>query len=261
MVKGQESRRKVKLRDVTLGSGRPALILPLVPRDREELRDMAQEAAAHRPDLFEWRADYFEAVEDREEVAEALRILRAAIGNGALLVTPRHAKENGVREISPERKEEFFRWVAESRLADMVDVELRYGGAYIGRIRRLCQENGTALMVSYHDLEKTPGEEEIREKMREEEAAGADVCKVSFLAQGYGDIWRLGRAVRNAKREEIAVPVVSISAGPLGTLSRIGAEAFGSDGTFVSVGRTHQIHIDDLRILRSDLGLEEEKEV
>ena len=116
-------------------------------------------------------------------------------------------------------------------------------------------------MISYHDLEGTPEEEEIIRKLQQEMERGADVCKVSFVAQNYGDIWRLGHAIRKAKEEEIPIPVVSISAGSLGTLSRIGAEAFGSDGTFVSVGRTHQIHIEDLRILRKDLGLEEEKEV
>lgn len=261
MARGKESRRKVQLRDVVLGSGRPALILPLVPRNLRELQEMTEEALNCRPDILEWRADYFEEVEDCERVKEALALLRKMAGNSAILVTPRHVEENGVRAIGPEKKKEILRCVIQSRLADMVDVELRYEADFHAELRQLCRENGIALMISYHDLEGTPGEEEIIRKLQQEMERGANVCKVSFVAQNYGDIWRLGHAIRKAKGEEIPIPVVSISAGSLGTLSRIGAEAFGSDGTFVSVGRTHQIHIEDLRILRKDLGLEEEKEV
>ncbi len=261
MTTKNENRRKMKLRDVVLGSGKPALILPLIPRNLRELQEMTGEALNCRPDILEWRADYFEEVEDCGKVEEALALLRKIAGNSAILVTPRHVEENGVRAIEPEKKKEILRCVIQSRLADMVDVELRYGADFHTEIRQLCQDNGTALMISYHDLEKTPEEKEIIGKLRQEVERGADVCKVSFVAQSYDDIWRLGHAVRKAKESEISIPVVSISAGPLGTLSRIGAEAFGSDGTFVSVGRTHQIRIEDLRILRKDLGMEEEKEV
>ena len=94
MARGKESRRKVQLRDVVLGSGRPALILPLVPRNLRELQEMTEEALNCRTDILEWRADYFEEVEDCERVKEALALLRKMAGNSAILVTPRHVEEN-----------------------------------------------------------------------------------------------------------------------------------------------------------------------
>lgn len=250
-----ESKRKVKLRNVVLGSGSLALIMPLVPRTQEELLTMAEETMNYQPDILEWRVDYFDEVENEHAMKEALKALRSQIGDMALMVTPRHAEENGVRAIDPENKMNIFRWVIESRMVDIVDVELRYGTDYIGQIKEMCRQNNCALMVSYHDLERTPEEEEVFEKLKLEQEAGADVCKVSFVAQNYGDIDRLGRMIVKAKEEIIDIPIVSISASPIGTLSRVGGDIFGSDGTFVSNGKTHQIHIDDLRALRKTLEL------
>lgn len=252
------SKKTVKLRNVVLGSGRLALIMPIAAKDMEETAALAKEFMPYRPDILEWRVDYFEQVENIPALLEAAEKLRETVGDMAVMVTPRHHLENGVREIQPEAKKEILLALIQSGLMDMVDVEMRYGADYIRDIRGACQKHRTALMISYHDLEHTPDSGEVLSLLQKEMELGADVCKVSFVAETYGDVDRLGKAVVQAKQAGIDVPIVSISAGPRGSLSRICGDVFGSDGTFVSTGKTHQIHIDDVRALRRSLELDPE---
>lgn len=249
-------KKPVKLRNITLGSGHLALIMPIAARNEEEVISLAKEFEEHQPDILEWRVDYFDEVEDCQKLLAAAAALRKEVGDMAIMVTPRHHEENGVREIKPEAKKKILITLIQSGLVDMVDIEMRYGKNYIHGIKEECQKNGVALMVSYHDLVHTPDSQEVINLLKQEVDLGADVCKVSFVAETYGDTDRLGHSIALAREEGIEVPIVSISAGPKGTLSRICGDVFGSDGTFVSTGKTHQIHIDDVRALRKTLKLD-----
>lgn len=252
------SKKTVKLRNVVLGSGHLALIMPIAAKDTEEVVALAKEFIPYKPDILEWRVDYFDQVENLPVLLDAAQKLRETVGDMAVMVTPRHHLENGVREIQPEAKKEILVALIQSGQVDMVDVEMRYGKSYLQSIRQECQEHQVALMVSYHDLNHTPGSGEVLSLLRKEIDLGADVCKVSFVAETYGDVDRLGKSIAQAKEAGIDVPIVSISAGPRGSLSRICGDMFGSDGTFVSTGKTHQIHIDDVRALRKSLNLDPE---
>lgn len=248
-------RKTVKLRNVVLGSGHLALIMPIAARSFEEVISLAKEFEPYDADILEWRVDYLEDLENLPALLETAKALREAVGERSIMVTPRHHEENGVREIKPEAKEKILFTLIRSGQIDMVDVEMRYGKSYIQNIRQECHRYGVALMVSYHDLKRTPDTPEVISLLQKEVELGADVCKVSFVAETYGDTDRLGKSIGKAREAGIDVPIVSISAGPKGVLSRICGDVFGSDGTFVSTGKTHQIHIDDVRALRKSLKL------
>ena len=249
-------KKKVRLRNVVLGSGHLALIMPVAAKDKDEVVALTKEFAPHDPDILEWRVDYFEEVENLPVLLETAKLLRKTVGDKAVMVTPRHKEENGVRDIKPEKKKEILFALIQSGTIDMVDVEMRYGKMYIQSIREECQKYGVALMISYHDLVHTPESPEIISLLQKEVELGAEVCKVSFVAETYGDNDRLGKAIAEARKDGVEIPIVSSSAGPKGTLSRICGDVFGSDGTFVSTGKTHQIHIDDVRTLRKSLKLD-----
>ena len=119
------SKKTVALRNVVLGSGRLALIMPIAAKDTEEAVSLAKEFMPYKPDILEWRVDYFDQVENIPVLLEAAEKLRAAVGDMAVMVTPRHHLENGVREIQPEAKKGILLALIQSGLVDMVDVEMR----------------------------------------------------------------------------------------------------------------------------------------
>ena len=94
--------KTVKIRNLELGAGIPAICIPNVGRTKEEIISLTRQYKSMHMDLMEWRADWFEDVEDTYKVTEVLTEIRRILGNTPLLFTFRTEKEGGVRPMSAE---------------------------------------------------------------------------------------------------------------------------------------------------------------
>ena len=117
----------VQIRDLVLGEGIPKICVPITGRTREEILGRLEEGKASKPDLAEWRADWYEGVQEEEKLQEILTALREELGGLPLLVTFRTRQEGGEQEISEEAYERFLYQVLASGKADLIDVELFMG--------------------------------------------------------------------------------------------------------------------------------------
>ena len=86
---------QVKIRKIVFGEGRPKICVPITGRTREEIALRTAELKAAKPDLAEWRADWYEEVFDREKLETTLAWLREELGELPLLVTFRTREEGG----------------------------------------------------------------------------------------------------------------------------------------------------------------------
>ena len=112
--------------------------------------------------------------------------------------------------------------------ADMVDVELRTRN--LDKIIQLVKRR-TKCILSFHDLEKTPPLDEMKETVRRQLKAGADVCKVITTAQGFED----NLTILHLISEFPGVRLISFAMGPLGCMSRILCPLVGGDFTYASI--------------------------
>lgn len=71
--------RTIRLRDVEIGSGSPKVIVPIVGKNRGEILTKAQELTNIPLHVVEWRADFYQDVNDLPSV---LSTLRAEGGSG-----------------------------------------------------------------------------------------------------------------------------------------------------------------------------------
>lgn len=94
--------KTLNIRDVILGEGIPKICVPLVGKTLEQLKEEAAFLPSIRPDLAEWRADFFEDVEDIDKVKEVLADIRAILKDIPLIFTFRSAEEGGEKEVSKE---------------------------------------------------------------------------------------------------------------------------------------------------------------
>lgn len=95
--------RTIRLRDVEIGSGSPKVIVPIVGKNRGEILTKAQELTNIPLHVVEWRADFYQDVNDLPSVLSTLRALREALGNIPILFTFRTRKEGGERELPLDR--------------------------------------------------------------------------------------------------------------------------------------------------------------
>src|SRR5436190_18453139 len=90
----------LRIRGLEYGGARPLFCIPLVPPDLASLSEEAGIAAALKPDVIEWRADFFQD-QTPERLLEGARVLRGIAPDPAIIFTLRAKNEGGAQEIAP----------------------------------------------------------------------------------------------------------------------------------------------------------------
>ena len=117
----------VKVRNLELGAGIPAICIPNVGKSQEEIISLTRHYKELPMDLMEWRADWFEDIENIYNVTEVLTQLREILGDIPLLFTFRTKREGGVHTMNTDTYISLNKSVAATGMADLMDVELFTG--------------------------------------------------------------------------------------------------------------------------------------
>jgi len=112
--------------------------------------------------------------------------------------------------------------------ADIVDVELRTRN--LDRIIKLIKRRVECLL-SFHDLQKTPSPDELKEMVRRQIKAGADICKIVTTAQGFEDNLSILQLIPEFPEARL----VSFAMGASGSISRVLCPLIGGDFTYASI--------------------------
>lgn len=246
----QQSKIQVVVRGMAIGGEKPLICLPLMAENRAELHRQAEELVALGPDLLEWRADAYGNVTEVEEILSVLGELRQAIGNIPLIFTCRIDREGGSRPIPQELRLALITAAIGSGDIDLVDIELCNGREFIAAVRQSAASNNCKLILSHHNFQETPGEAFIVSKLLEAQAAAADIAKLAVMPKNYGDVLTLLTATNMARNGIVMIPLVTMSMGSEGRISRMAGALFGSDITFASGSQASapgQMQIGDLR--------------
>lgn len=230
-----QTTRQIEVRGRTLGNGQaPAVCIPLVSRDGDSLLAELEAVLALRPDLVEWRADFYESVADTTQVVTLARELKRRADGVPLLFTLRSDREGGEPcGLSDAQTAGLCVAVCDARAADLVDVEMSAAAESLQRVLAACRDTGTLLLLSFHDFERTPGEEALFAKFAAAQRLGGDVAKVAVMPQSMEDVLALLSASLRASRE-LSLPVIAIAMGPLGAVTRVAGGMFGSAVTFAA---------------------------
>jgi 3-dehydroquinate dehydratase-1 len=243
--------RPILLGGQPLAGGRlPAICAPLVATDSEALATEVQAVVARRPDLLEWRVDFFARIHDTGEVLAAARRLRAAAAGIPILLTRRAQREGGQPIALDEAQVlALYEAVIASGQVDLVDYEMENAADHVARVRDWCAARGLPLVLSFHDFEATPGSEQLAARFAQAHRLGADIAKLAVMPRSMADVHRLLGATLEAS-STLPIPVISMAMGGLGAVSRLCGGVFGSALTFAvgaSASAPGQIAIDDVR--------------
>lgn len=224
--------RTVRVRNLTIGEGRPKICVPIVGRTKTEIMEQTKCCLLTEADMAEWRADWFDQVGDDAAVREILRMLREMIKDMPLLFTFRTKQEGGEKEIEPTQYLQLLKEVVQSGMADLIDVELYFDKSVAKEIITLAQAHHTKVIASNHDFEGTPSKEEIVRRLCDMQELDADILKIAVMPKNKQDVLTLLAATEEMEREIANRPLVTMSMGSLGVISRCSGEIFGSSITF-----------------------------
>lgn len=239
------------IRGVPLGEGMPKICIPLTGRTAEALRRECAVLKDYPFDLIEWRADFLADLSEREDALDALR---DCLPDAPLLGTFRTAGEGGDMPLSEAEYFSFVRWMIHTEKLDAVDLEYFHDEAERDALRDEAQAAGLTIIMSSHDFQKTPPQEEMTARLT---AMGDHECiaKLAVMPQSASDVAALlaaTTAVREARPER---PVITMAMGGLGAVSRIAGETFGSALTFGTAGPASAPGQLDARALRQILDI------
>lgn len=225
--------RPIRLAGQPLGGGRfPAICAPLVGRTREALLAEVAGVAAKRPDLLEWRVDFYEGIADTRDVVDLAGRIEAAAGGIPLLFTRRSSREGG--EPIPLVEPQVIALcgaVCASGHVDLVDYEMSNTPDEVCEMRERSRVAGVQLVLSFHDFHGTPPLADLQAKFALAEQLGADVAKIAVMPRGMDDVLTLLSATLQAS-QSLAIPVISMAMGAPGAVTRLAGGLFGSALSF-----------------------------
>ena len=237
------------VRGIKIGEGEPKVIVPIVGKNQEEILQRAELISRMKIHTVEWRADFYDDVLQADKVVQTAERLRGILNNIPILFTFRTKKEGGEKEISMEYYTRLNKSVAQSGYVDLIDVEVFSGDEIVIENINNIQGAGGLVVASNHDFFKTPEKEELVSRLRKMQDMNADILKIAVMPTNKEDVLTLLSATEEMYSKYADRPLITMSMGPMGVISRLSGEVFGSSMTFGAVGQVSapgQIGVEEL---------------
>ena len=237
-----------QVRQLTIGEGKPKICVPVVETTTEKIIQQIQQL--QDCDLIELRIDFYENIHDLKQVHELLLQVRQQT-NLPLLLTYRSLKEGGYIQLTDQEYLSLVQTACQSGCVDIVDIELESGNMLVYQLVEIAHQNHVKVLMSYHDFEKTPTVMEMKERLEKMEIMGADICKIAVMPFSYKDVIQLLNTTMEMS-EKLTKPLVTMSMGKIGKITRIVGELVGSSITFASVGQSSapgQLTLEEMQTL------------
>jgi 3-dehydroquinate dehydratase-1 len=236
-----------------LGGGRlPLVCIPLTAGSRQKLLAELDRILRLQPNLIEWRADYFGGLADLPGVVRLARELQSAAGDIPLIFTLRSVREGGQpTSLDDAGTAAVGVAICEASAAGFIDLEMSLPQLQFAQLSRAAHDNSVQRILSYHDFEGTPDAAQLLAKFALAQQLGGDIAKVAVMPKNPDDVLTLLAATLCASRQ-LDIPLVGISMGQYGAVSRLFGWMFGSSITFAAgenASAPGQLAMSDLKML------------
>ncbi len=258
-----QTSKPIELHGKPIANGKfPLICTPLVGRTLAAILAELAVVLPKKPDVLEWRVDFFEQIGDAAAVIAAANAIKKEAGAIPLLFTRRSTMEGGEKiALNEAQVIAMYTAVCESKSIDLIDYEMANEAANIVRVRDAARANDIKLVLSFHNFSYTPGLETLASKFLMADQLGADVAKVAVMPRDLDDVLTLLTATRAASKK-LRIPLISMSMGPFGAMTRMVGGVFGSALTFAvgaSSSAPGQVPIEDLNtvlaVMQKSMGV------
>lgn len=224
----------VKIKNIKLGNGAPKICVPVIEKTAKEIIKYIKYINKLPIDIIEFRADFYleDIIESEEKnINNSLIDLSKdmkKITNKPILFTIRSDKEGGkIKNNFYYKIINIYKTIVENKCFDLIDLEiLSLKEKDIKNIIKLSKEKNIKTILSNHNFNKTPSKKNIISLINKMIKLKCDIVKVAYMPKNKKDVIILLDAISEIKD----FPVIAISMGKLGTITRI----FGSVMTFAS---------------------------
>ncbi len=224
--------KQIVINGLSIGSGMPKICIPIVETTKEEILKEAKLLSQLECDIVEWRLDFYENILDDTQVIELLKQLKKILLHKVLLLTFRSHLEGGHQKITTQQYAKIYENIIISNEAMLIDLEI-FSQKNIENLITLAHQNDVKVIGSHHNFLKTYSKEEIIHKFTLMKEMKCDIIKMALMPNHQNDVLLFLEATSYAN-SLLQMPIVSMSMGKLGLISRLAGEIFNSCITFGS---------------------------
>lgn len=242
----------ININNIIIGDQIPKICVPIVEANKKDILTSANEIIKNKADIVEWRADFYKDVECIKKVLEILSELKHILKSIPILFTFRTKNEGGQLNISKVEYIELLKQVIYSKQVNLIDIELFMGDDILKQLLEIAHKNNVYVISSNHDFNKTPPKQEIINRLLKMQQLNADIPKIAVMPKNKADVLQLLSATNEFVEKYADRPIITMSMGKYGMISRLCGEIFGSCITFGAVQKVSapgQINLKDLRIV------------
>ncbi len=249
MVQAQENvQKKVELS--ALAQLPVKTIVPITAKTKEQAIAQAKVIAANQDaDLAEFRIDLLDFAADSKQVISLGHELKKILGDKPMIATIRTHNEGGKLTICDADYGKTYQAYLKQPFMDMLDVEMFRDQQVVKNTVKLAHDKKVLIVMSNHDFQKTPSEDEIVKRLLKQDELGADILKIAVMPQSKQDVFTLMNATLKVSQQS-KKPLLTMSMGKLGTISRIATANMGGSFSFGMIGEASapgQIDVTQLK--------------
>ncbi len=232
------------------------ICVPVMPVSYEDFISTELDVSRYNiGDMIEIRIDFIkeDIIENTKKIH---KYLKEMFPGKMFVITYRTSLEGGNGHIGDENykkayNEEYKKLLlklAEEVRSEFIDVELNRGAEIIDEVADICHEKGMSVIGSYHNFIKTPTLEEMIKILNTIDSTKADVIKMAVMPKDNTDVVLLMKATKLAEHM-YNKPIITMSMGELGAVSRVYGFLYGSVVSFATVGTSSapgQLTVEEL---------------
>lgn len=223
------------------------IIVPIMTEQPDRALHQATELAGNpAADWVELRLDPL----PRDCWTQTVRGVTAALAGKPLIATIRTRREGGLADLTVPQYADACRELLRAGGMAFLDVEFSAAEA-VPSLLEAARKAGVQVIGSCHHFEGTPPTDEMIRtllSMRQ-----ADYAKLAVMPHCAADAARLLEATAAAAAQMPQTPLITMSMGPLGAITRVCGGAFGSTASFGTAGRSSAPGQPDAAALRKAL--------
>ncbi|MDR0235140.1 type I 3-dehydroquinate dehydratase [Acinetobacter sp.] len=227
-------------------------IVPITAKTQEQALAQAKVIASNPDaDLAEFRIDLLDFASNTQQVIALGHQLKQILGTKPMIATIRTHNEGGQLTITDVDYAKTYQAYLKQPFMDMLDVEMFRDPQAVSNIVKQAHAKKVLIVMSNHDFKKTPNEDEIIQRLLKQDELGADILKIAVMPQNKQDVFTLMNATLKVSQQS-KKPLLTMSMGKLGTISRIATANMGGSFSFGMIGEASapgQIDVTQLKQL------------
>lgn len=240
------------VKNLNIGEFPVKTIVPITAKTKQQALEQAQMIAENpNADMAEFRIDLLDFASDTKAVIALGKELNQVLKNKPLIATIRTANEGGKLKVSDAEYEKIYTEYLKQPFMQLLDIEMFRDQARVEKLTQRAHQKNVLVIMSNHDFDKTPAQQDIEQRLLKQDQMGADILKIAVMPKSKQDVLTLMNATLNVSQKS-KKPLLTMSMGRLGTISRIATANMGGSMSFGMIGEASapgQIDVAQLKQL------------